>query len=211
MSRVIKSYDGTLDISYVLTKQEFQAVLAGANRQITEMVIHDTSTFLDQILTADDIHKASRNKGYDGIKYHFVITREGSLQRGAHIDDLLQHAGLDHQQYSISLAFVGGINLNMEEAKQYGGYERVSSDVRYANAEGFTPAQWKTFDVVVKSFYQVFPYGQIFGHKDIISSGVIDPGFDVQSYIQKKFNKVNIIDPNQPSKSLDELLTEALQ
>ena len=41
-----------------------------------------------------------------------------------------------------------------------------------------------------EAFYTVLPAGQAWGHNDISNLNT-DPGFDVPSYVKKKFNKEN--------------------
>ena len=44
----------------------------------------------------------------------------------------------------------------------------------------------------MKSFYDVFPGSQAWGHVDTDNKGKQDPGFDVPQYVFNKFGKVNV-------------------
>ena len=44
---------------------------------------------------------------------------------------------------------------------------------------------------MLRTFYKVFPGGQVFGHNDI-ETNQPDPGFSVPDYAFKKFKKQNI-------------------
>ena len=58
--------------------------------------------------------------------------------------------------------------------------------------ESFTAAQNTSFKSFMKTFFDVFPGGQAFGHMDTDPLNKIDPGFSVEDYILTNFNKRNI-------------------
>jgi hypothetical protein len=47
----------------------------------------------------------------------------------------------------------------------------------------------------MKTFYDVFPGGQAFGHMDTDPLNKIDPGFSVTDYVLTNFNKSNVTEP----------------
>ena len=191
---------------YVETQEELDAIFVAADRDITETVVHWTANFIDQDLSAEDVDRVHRNRGFDGIGYHFLILRDGSLQRGRDINRSGAHA-LRRNANSIGVAFVGGINLTSAEANRLGGYSVVANNGRYASADSLTDAQFQTFDMFMDSFFKAFPYGQAFGHMDTDPNRKPDPGFDVREYCKNKFNK-NIFASPYPgnSYSLDALI-----
>lgn len=198
-----------MSFTYVETQEELDAELVSATRDITEVVVHWTANFIDQDISAEDIDRVHIARGFDGIGYHYVILRDGSLQRGRNINRSGAHA-LRRNSNSIGIAFVGGINLTSAEASRLGGYQAVANNGRYSSAESLTDAQFQTFDMFMDSFFKAFPYGQAFGHMDTDPNRKPDPGFDVAEYCKTKFNK-NIFAspfPNE-SYSLDELIALA--
>jgi len=192
--------------SYVETQEELDATFVSATREITEVVVHWTANFIDQDLRAEQIHQAHLNRGFNEIGYHFVILRDGSLQRGRDINKAGAHA-LRRNEHSIGVSFVGGINLTSSEANRLGGYQAVASNARYASPDSLTDAQFTTFDMFMDSFFKAFPYGQAFGHNDTDPNRKPDPGFDVREYCKNKFN-VNVFASPYPnnSYSLDALI-----
>ena len=57
----------------------------------------------------NNIHKQLK---HDGIVYHYVIRRDGRLQRGRPADRISEHTAKEsHNNFSLSVALVGGINL----------------------------------------------------------------------------------------------------
>jgi hypothetical protein len=75
-----------------------------------------------------------------------------------------------------------------------GGYNCNSGNPRYnkfISAESITSEQWNTLDQFLKAFYVVWPGGQVWGHNDTDPESMVDPGIDMQEYIQNKFKKKN--------------------
>jgi N-acetyl-anhydromuramyl-L-alanine amidase AmpD len=202
------TYTQNTDFDLIASKQELDAILQGAEREITEVVVHWTATYLDQFIQAQDIDRVHKEKGLSSIGYHFVILRDGTLQRGRPINQIGSHA-VNHNTYTIGLAFVGGINLTSAQAALLGGYEKVSSDSRYASINSLTSEQMQTFHMFMKSFFQAYPYGQAFGHNDIEPRSKIDPGFDVVQYVKNSYQKNIIANPQEPTLSKQELINLA--
>ncbi len=184
---------------YISSVEELQAEFRNINRQITEMVVHWTETQTNKNLSSEDINKYHLEIGLDGIGYHYVIQRDGSLQRGRPINIEGQHAPVNnHDQRSIGVVFVGGINAPTGTPN----YENFFS------AQSLTRSQINTFDHLCRTFYNVFPGGQIVGHTDI-DDDEIDPGFSVIDYVRSTFGKISKFkDPlSQEPFTVDEILT----
>jgi N-acetyl-anhydromuramyl-L-alanine amidase AmpD len=198
-----------MSFTFIETQEELDAELVSARRDITEVVVHWTANFIDQDINAEEINRIHIARGFDGIGYHYVILRDGSLQRGRNINRAGAHA-LRRNANSIGIAFVGGINLTSAEASRLGGYQAVANNGRYSSAESLTDAQFDTFDMFMDSFFKVFPYGQAFGHMDTDPNRKPDPGFDVAEYCRTKFNKNIFASPfPENSYSLDALIALA--
>ena len=172
---------GSYRFDVIGTKEELISELRNTSRDFTEFVVHWTESFKNQNLTAEDIHEWHLDKGYTGIGYHYIITRSGMLQRGRPLNLIGDHAPeFNHNQFSIGIAFVGGFNCST----------LTKNPDRFLSSESFTQSQWTTFDMFCEAFYTVLPAGQAWGHNDISNLNT-DPGFDVPSYVKKKFNKEN--------------------
>jgi N-acetyl-anhydromuramyl-L-alanine amidase AmpD len=198
-----------MSFTFIETQEELDAEFVSASRDITEVVVHWTANFIDQDINAEEIDRIHIARGFDGIGYHYVILRDGSLQRGRNINRAGAHA-LRRNANSIGIAFVGGINLTSAEASRLGGYQAVANNGRYSSAESLTDAQFDTFDMFMDSFFKVFPYGQAFGHMDTDPNRKPDPGFDVAEYCRTKFNKNIFASPfPENSYSLDALIALA--
>jgi len=115
--------------------------------------------------------------------YHYLIRRDGRIQRGRPINRTGAHAKANgHNNKSIGISLVGGYTCLSGTA----GYEKL------VGAESINAAQMKALELFLGAFYIVYPGGQAFGHSDTDPRGKIDPGFSVPQYVKNKFNKTNI-------------------
>lgn len=173
--------------SYVTSREELESEMRRCiEREICEVVVHWTETYINANLSAEDIEDINKAFGYNNIVYHYVIKRDGSLQRGLDIAVPGEHCPLlNHDKHSIGIVFVGGLNM----ATTSTCFEDIAS------AAGLTRAQINTFDSFLRAFYDNYPGGQVLGHRDIDISQD-DPGFDVIDYCESVFNKRSLyLDP----------------
>ena len=203
--------------SYIESFEEIEAELAAATRDINEIVVHWTGGFLDSKETAESIADYHINvKGWSDIAYHYIIHRDGSIQRGRDINVVGGHAGGDRvvpygrNKYTIGLSFVGGINLTGADASAL-GYNGDNIPGSYVGAESLTAAQFESFDYFVDCFLYIYPHGNLTGHYEIPNSSKVDPGFDVGDYQLRKFNSVRTVDPGIEGSISTSTLIERIQ
>ena len=186
-----KDPDGTGSYKFgvIPTEQQLEAELRSATREITEVVIHWSATFLDQDIGANEIHKWHTQVGYDGIGYHYVIRKDGTIERGRPIQKTGAHAKVNgHNIRSIGLCLVGGYAAPSELALQ--------NPPTQTGVESFTVPQQASLFLFLRTFYRIWPGGQVFGHSQT-DPNKIDPGFSVGTYIKKEFNKENLTSGNE--------------
>lgn len=167
--------------TYINSVEELRAEIIGIKRPISEVVVHWTDTYSDKNIGSEEIETFQKTQGHSGIQYHYVIRRDGSLQRGESSSNFTEHTGNNRDTYNIGVAFVGGYNCP----------SGTVNAKNYASARSLTRAQFNTFDEICEGFYLKFPGIQILGHNDI-DGEVIDPGFDVRDYVEAKFNKESL-------------------
>jgi hypothetical protein len=176
----LKQWNSGLDdpvFPYVSSVEELQAELRNVKREVTEVVVHWTETPTNKNIGSEEINETHLESGLNGIGYHYVIRRDGSLQRGRPVNLQGQHAD-DHDTRSIAVVFVGGINVPSET--------RNIED--FISVQSLTRSQFNTFDHFCRAFYNTYPGGQILGHSDI-DDLANDPGFDVRAYVKANFDK----------------------
>jgi len=182
-SRVAKGSVNGYEFKFVDSFEELIADFRGTNREITETVVHWTAHYIDQgHVGAEECHNIAIDRGFSGCSYHYIIKRDGSLQRGRPLNKVGAHAKANgHNRYSIGVGMVGGYNCNSGNPNYN----------KFISAESITSDQWKTLDQFLKAFYVVWPGGQVWGHNDTDPENQSDPGIDMQQYIKSKFKKTN--------------------
>lgn len=183
---------------YISSIEELQAELRNVDREVTEVVVHWTETHTDKNIGSEEINKYHLDLGLNGIGYHYVIRRDGSLQRGRPVNIAGQHAPTNnHDTRSIGIVFVGGINVP----------SGTPNPENFLSVQSLTRSQLNTFDHFCRSFYAVFPGGQIVGHSEI-DEDEVDPGFEVIDYVASVFGKTSKFTDilNQSPLTVEEIL-----
>jgi len=166
-------------------ENEMLAEIRSITREITEVIVHWTDSFDNANLSAYEIDLMHKAVGHDQIQYHYIIKKDGSIQRGRPVNLASDHVTVNgHNQRSIAVAFVGGIN--------YAATENVRA-TRYNTARSINRHQFNAFDVLIRSMLAYYPGIQILGHNDIDPS-VVDPGFDVIEYAFAKYGVVSLFE-----------------
>ena len=173
--------------------EELLTELKNPKRDVTEVVVNWTSTFMDQILSARDIQLDLGKP----IPYHFIIRRDGTLQRGRPITlrSTAEAVTKGHVQYSISLAFVAG----------YDALSGTPNKDFFLSRKSINEKQMKTFREFCAQFYTAYPGGQVLGYNDLIGDSRLGPGFSVDEYVKDNFEKTILIDTLENSSSLSPL------
>lgn len=128
-------------------------------RSVDHLIIHCSATKAGQNITATDIDKWHRAKGWWGCGYHYVITRDGAIQSrdrgdrcrpleqaGSHVGD----CGPGWNSRSVAICMVGGL------------------DARGKAENNFTPAQWSALEEAVLEACSLFNITHLGGHRDLI-------------------------------------------
>jgi len=167
--------------TFVASVEELDAEFSTVRREVTEVIIHATETYSNKNIGSPEINDIHNKLGHDGIGFHYVIRRDGSLQRGRPVNRKGEHAPVnDHNDFSIGIVMVGGLAAAS-------GQENPAV---YRSPHSFTRAQFTTLEQFLESFYRKFPGGQVFGHNDVDITE-LDPYFDVPDYVESIFRKTN--------------------
>lgn len=78
-------------------------------REINEIIIHCSATPCGRDVSAADIDRWHRQRGWDGIGYHYVVRLDGSLEIGRPLDKVGAHCK-GHNAHSIGVVYIGGID-----------------------------------------------------------------------------------------------------
>jgi hypothetical protein len=124
---------------------------------IRYLVVHCSDT--DDDLTASDIHAMHLGFGWDGIGYHAVIIKDGTIEQGrphfwsgAHV--------YGHNEESLGICLIG--------------------------RNDFTPEQMTALDGLLRDWIARYPQARICGHRDFPNTQKTCPNFDVATWVKDR-------------------------
>lgn len=135
-------------------------------RSIKEIIIHCTATPEGRNVTAAEVDKWHRERGWGGIGYHFLILLDGSIQIGRPIGKPGVHCK-GHNAESIGVCYVGGMSADNAQPK----------DTR-------TPKQRTALRLLIESLKRQYPKATIHGHREFAPKAC--PSFDVQEWLKQE-------------------------
>ena len=168
---------------FVTSVEELEYDMGSATRDISEIVVHWSETFSNANLSKDQV------KSLTGGNYHYVIKRDGSVERDQQINSAAGNAA-GHSKYSIEVLLVGGVSASTEDQ---GLSERK-------NPGSITRSQYNSLYEIMRVFFTQYPGGQALGHSEI-EADHDDPGFEVRDYAYNLFNKVSVFTSEGDMKS----------
>ena len=121
-------------------------------RKITLIVIHCSAVRPDQTSSAKDIEKWHKNRGFNGIGYHYVIRRNGEIEPGRPESVIGAHChvkGQNHNKHSIGVCYEGGY------------------DIRGQPADTRTTEQKAAMRQLLEDLHRRYPRAVIVGHHDL--------------------------------------------
>ena len=89
----------------------------GTRGETSKIVIHHTGGTYDVDASASEIHQWHLDNGWAGIGYHFVIRKDGTIERGRPIEAIGAHAE-KHNSYTVGIHVCGQFNVAQPTAKQ---------------------------------------------------------------------------------------------
>jgi len=118
-------------------------------RKIDRIIVHASATKPDQNITAKNIERWHvEDNGWRAIGYHYVIRRDGTLEKGRDIHEAGAHA-LGYNANSIGVCLVGGVDkFNSPE-------------------QNYTANQYYTLKKLLDVLCVTFPDADIIGHNDV--------------------------------------------
>lgn len=168
----------TPDFSTVASKEELGQEVMLVKRPVLYLVVHSTESYNNQYLTAREVHRDHVDRGFDGIQYHYVIRRDGTLERGLPTNSVAESSPRELRNFTIDIALVGGINAP----------SGVENPDAYRSIEAYTRQQLTTLESFIEAFYRRYPGGLVRGHYQI-EDGVQDPHFDLKKYVKNRFGR----------------------
>jgi N-acetylmuramoyl-L-alanine amidase len=128
-------------------------------REITRIILHCSATPEGKDFTVADIDKWHKARGWQGIGYHYVVYRDGSVHEGRNIAVAGAHTS-GYNKNSIGVCYIGGVATD----------GRTPKDTR-------TPAQRRALRVLVEQLKKQFPKATVHGHYEFAAKAC--PSFKI--------------------------------
>lgn len=179
--------------NFVSSAEELDAEFTQVTRDISEIIVHFSETYQNANLSKDDLKKIA-----SGAKYHYVVHRDGSIQRDVPLNASGKHTPENgHDGPSVGVCLIGGLT-------SASGEEAIGPQV---DASAITRSQYLSLYHIFDAFYRHWPGGQALGHSEI-NPEMRDPGFDVRDYVWAKFSKISLYENPQKegAKSKNDIL-----
>ena len=106
-------------------------------RKIDSIIVHCSATKAGQDFTAADIDRWHRERGFNGIGYHYVIRLDGRLEKGREIDLAGAHSK-GWNERSVGICYIGGLDENGHPADGYS--DKCSKTCTLSSNNGFATA-----------------------------------------------------------------------
>jgi N-acetyl-anhydromuramyl-L-alanine amidase AmpD len=133
-------------------------------RKIEGIVLHCSATPAKMDIGAKEITAWHKERGMLTIGYHFVIRRNGTVEKGRDIGTVGAHVE-GHNAKTIGICLVGGVNAKMKPE---------------AN---FTGEQFITLKSLLNTLKASYPTATILGHRDYNPKKAC-PSFDVKPWVK---------------------------
>lgn len=130
------------------------------SRYINEIIVHCSATAEGKDFTVADIKKWHLARGFSDIGYHYVIYRDGSINKGRDESKIGAHC-TGHNSHSIGVCYIGGCASDGKTPK----------DTR-------TAAQKATLVKLLKELRVKYPNATIHGHREFANKAC--PSFDAR-------------------------------
>lgn len=132
------------------------------DRYIDLFVIHCTYTYEKMDIGAKEVTQWHKDKGWSDCGYHFVIRKDGTIEKGRDLNRVGAHAK-GYNTGSIGICYVGG---RTDDNKP---------------VDDRTPEQKKTLAALIINLQTEYPDADIKGHNELSSKSC--PNFSVKEFM----------------------------
>ena len=140
-----------------------RTLVTGGGKNIKRIVIHCAATPEGKEFDIEDVRRWHKNQGWSDVGYHFIITLDGTVQKGRPESRIGSHVR-GRNSGSIAICYIGGVDAAMK-----------AKDTR-------TTAQKEAMKDLVQRLLAVYPNAEVLGHRDHIGVRKACPSFDVRSW-----------------------------
>ena len=133
-----------------------------AKRMKTDLiVVHCSATPRDMDIGAVEIDGWHKARGWNGIGYHRVIRRDGTIEEGRGLDSVGAHVE-GQNSHSIGVCVIGGVDEHGKPQSNFSG------------------AQWGSLKKVILELLRLYPGCRVAGHNEFSTKAC--PSFDAKAW-----------------------------
>lgn len=133
------------------------------------LVVHCSATRPSMDVGAKEMRAWHKQKGWSDIGYHFVIRRDGRVEKGR-AENLVGSHVAGRNANSIGVCLVGGV-----------------SEKNFLTAENnFTPEQFASLKTLLATLVKKYPGAVVLGHRDFPKVAKACPSFDARGWAKKE-------------------------
>ena len=129
------------------------------------LIVHCSATQADIDVGAREIREWHQARGWSDIGYHFVIRRNGTIERGRPLHDIGAHV-MGYNDKSVGICLVGGL------------------DKKRRPEANFEPEQMGSLRILLAGLLKRWPQAKVIGHRDVPGVAKACPCFDVNDWFQ---------------------------
>ena len=134
------------------------------------LIIHCSATPPSMDIGAVEIRRWHEQRGWFDIGYHYVIRRNGIIEKGRPENRPGAHVR-GANEISLGICLVGGVR------------EGTKDDAE----DNFTPQQWASLRDLIVELKSRYPKAGVIGHRDVPGVAKECPCFDVLSWYERTF------------------------
>lgn len=135
------------------------------------IVIHCAATPADMDIGIKEIRRWHMQKGWRDVGYHYIIRRDGTVEKGRQDFEPGAHAS-GYNMHSLGVCLVGGLKKGTTKAEN-----------------NFTEAQFSTLRSLLRTLTQLHPGAEVLGHRDLPGVNKACPSFDVRGWLKEQPNE----------------------
>jgi N-acetylmuramoyl-L-alanine amidase len=139
-------------------------------KRIDYIAIHCSASPATHDWGVADLRRMHRAQGWRDVGYHYVIKRDGTLEKGR-LDTTPGAHEPRINRCSLAICMIGGSPPTNTPAFRKGLGE-----------DNFTDAQWVTLKTAVTKLHKLHPAAEVLGHRDVQGVNKACPSFDVRTW-----------------------------
>jgi N-acetylmuramoyl-L-alanine amidase len=132
------------------------------------LVLHCSATRPAMDVGAADIRRWHQAQGWRDIGYHYVIRRNGRVEKGRSEQSVGAHVAR-YNSASLGICLVGGVKQNDFTVPE----------------DNFTPEQWASLRELLAVLVRKYPSAKVIGHRDFPGVNKACPSFDARDWARK--------------------------